>query len=82
MSPYGVHDMAGNVWEWVADWYDADYYKISPRNNPLGPSDGEHHVLRGGGWAENFDFTRCASRFGATNPGSLLRGFRCVKDVD
>ena len=48
-SPYGVLDMAGNVWEWVADWYDADYYAASPTRNPKGPVTGSLRVLRGGG---------------------------------
>ncbi len=80
-SPYGALDMAGNLWEWVSDWYDADYYRKNPSNvNPLGPETGDGHVLKGGGWAENLDFTRCASRLGG-NPGSLLRGFRCAMDA-
>ena len=47
----GIYDMTGNVWEWVNDWYDSDYYKNSPKSNPTGPSSGkEYKVLRGGGW--------------------------------
>lgn len=49
-SPYGLYDMAGNVWEWVADWYSESYYRESPPANPLGPDSGQHRMLRGGGW--------------------------------
>lgn len=77
-SPYGVHDMAGNAWEWVEDWYDANYYSYSPKINPKGPASGSYHVLRGGDWSMNQDFTRCASRVGLS-PGSMLTGFRCAK---
>lgn len=53
ISPYGVYDMAGNVWEWVNDWYQSDYYSISPASNPTGPSTGTYRVLRSGGYDRN-----------------------------
>jgi len=79
-SPYGVLDMAGNLWEWVSDWYDPDYYLKALNPNPTGPVSGDGHVLKGGDWSVNKDYTRCASRLGG-NPGSMLRGFRCATDA-
>jgi len=53
-SPYSVHDLAGKVYEWVSDWYQADYYKVSTLQNPKGPNSGDFRVLRlGRNWQIN-----------------------------
>jgi serine/threonine-protein kinase len=61
-SPYGLLDMAGNVWEWCEDWYDSTYYAQSQRRNPRGPSNGTDRVLRGGAWHSGAGALRCACR--------------------
>jgi formylglycine-generating enzyme required for sulfatase activity len=81
-SPYGIYDMAGNVWEWVSDWYDSDYYKNSPSQNPAGPSMGGFKVIRGGSWTSSLRNLRSADRY--WDPPSFrslyFPGFRCAKN--
>jgi len=62
-SPYGALDMAGNVWEWVADWYDEEYYDRSPARNPQGPDTGVLRVLRGGCFLDVDWIVQCAARY-------------------
>ena|SRR3990172_8597825 len=78
-SPYGALDMAGNIWEWMADWYDSNYYAISPFENPQGPSSGNIRVLRGGAWSVEARAVRAANRFWAFPGRNDLDGFRCAR---
>ena len=75
-SPYRVLDMAGNVWEWVADWYGETYYRNSPASNPTGPATGSLRVARGGSWSD-IDFLARSSNRGAFDSRSNI-GFRCA----
>lgn len=81
-SPYGVFDMAGNVWDWCFDWYDSEYYSISPTNNPKGPTMGKIKAIRGGSWRSVTSSLRSAKRSGNNPPTrrAPTLGFRCVRE--
>jgi len=82
-SPYGVLNMAGNVREWVADWFAADYYQYSPNANPLGPDSGLERSLRSGSYNESWKGIAIYHRYNhdPKSPG-LSRGFRCAQSTE
>lgn len=94
VSPYGVYDLVGNVSEWVADWYSATYYQISPQSNPQGPDSGQYRVLRGGWWFDYYHEHFISTSRNKAEPnysgeyfsrivgsGYEAIGFRCAKDA-
>ena len=81
-SPFGCGDMAGNVAEWCADWYQADYYQYAPADNPRGPAQGEYRVVRGGSSQSGPNAVRCAKRaYYEPEFRTFTLGFRCAKDL-
>ena len=80
VSPYGVYNMAGNVQEWVADFYGEDYYAYSPKSNPKGPEEGKFRILKGGSWRHQKSHLVLSARRDYQEPNycSNFVGFRCV----
>lgn len=82
VSPYGIHDLAGNVAEWVQDWYDPNYYRSAPLNDPPGPERGAIKAMRGGSWLKPAVSLRTTDRdWGIMDSRPSGTGFRCAKDV-
>jgi formylglycine-generating enzyme required for sulfatase activity len=79
-NDYGLFDMSGNVWEWVSDWFDAEYYRKSPEVNPTGPDSGREKVVRGGSYVDGSGPLRVAHRHWYP-PQSRYKwvGVRCAK---
>jgi formylglycine-generating enzyme required for sulfatase activity len=75
---FGLHDMSGNVWEFVNDWYSSSYYASSPSSNPTGPASGSSRVIRGGSWDSGALNVRSSARGYRTDPGIDV-GFRVAR---
>jgi formylglycine-generating enzyme required for sulfatase activity len=82
---FGLHNVVGNVWEWCADWFDADYHRTGPRRDPTGPPDGTHKVMRGGSFLchESYCFRYRVPARSSNTPDSSTGnlGFRCAADA-
>ncbi|MBA5865179.1 MAG: SUMF1/EgtB/PvdO family nonheme iron enzyme [Nitrospira sp. CR1.3] len=79
-SPFGLFQMAGNVYEWVQDWYAANYYEVSPARNPQGPDQGQFKVLRGGSWSDLPKYLLTYGRFKLPpETRNSYTGFRCAR---
>jgi len=83
VSPYGLYDMSGNVWEWTNDWFEAAYYFESPYENPQGPETGREKVLKGGSCNFTSKAVRPSYRYNVYPTLTYTYGgFRCVKDIE
>ena len=81
-NPWGLYDLYGNVWEWCSDYYDRNYYGMSPTYNPQGPTTGTSRVLRGGSWWDDSPFCRSANRdFYLPTYRDYEVGFRVVCEI-
>lgn len=81
-TPEGIYGLAGNIAEWVFDWYDKNYYSASPYKNPRGPDKGKYHVIRGGAWNSLPDYLRSSSRYGFDDAKDFYGiGCRCAKSA-
>jgi len=82
-NAWGIHDMHGNLWEFVNDWWDADYYSSSPRVDPAGPASGSYRVIRGGYWGDPARIVRSAYRtFHSPGHNFFTRGFRPARSAE
>lgn len=78
-NAFGLYDMTGNAWEWTSDYYQKDYYTVSPKDNPNGPDVGLYRVIRGGGWYSGADQLRCSNRqWFSPDYAEASIGFRCA----
>ncbi len=81
-SDYEIHDLAGNVSEWVHDWHSPEYYLFAPKKNPRGPEKGQYKIIRGGNWRNQADDVSLTYRNAtAPNVRNDTVGFRCAKNA-